>query len=86
MDSSNLFESVNTSFQYSISYERRPLNKEVSFRQLLPVPKFIKGLNPSLHIVQTASYEEMNPIARKITYKLLSLPSLVVFHCVVTRL
>ena len=34
---------------------------------LLPIPKFIKGLGPSLNIVQIAYYEEMNQIARKIT-------------------
>ena len=33
----------------------------------LPVPKFMKGLSPSLHVVQIASYEEMNTIIRKIT-------------------
>ena len=33
----------------------------------LPVLKFIKGLSPSLHTVQIASYGEMNPIIRKIT-------------------
>ena len=54
--------------------------------QQLPVPKFIKGLGPNLHVVQIASYEEMHPITRKITYKLVSLPSLVMFHCKVTRL
>ena len=45
-----------------------------------PFQKFIKRLGPSLHIVQIASYEEMNPIA--------SLPSLVIyilviFHCLI---
>ena len=48
--------------------------------QQLPVPKFIKGLGPNLHIVQIASYEEMHPITRNITYKLVSLPSLVMFQ------
>ena len=50
------------------------------------VPKVGNGLGPSLHIVQIASYGEMNTIARNITQKLVSLPSVVMFHCVVTRL
>ena len=28
---------------------------------ILPVPKFIERLSPGFHIVQIASYEEMNP-------------------------
>ena len=31
----------------------------------LPVPKLIKGLGPSLHIVQIERYNEMSAIARK---------------------
>ena len=41
-------------------------NLQQSTTHLL-VPKFMKGLGPSLHIVQIASYEEMNSITRKIT-------------------
>ena len=37
-------------------------------------------IGPSLHIKEIALYERMNPIARKITYKLVSLPSLDTFH------
>ena len=33
----------------------------------VPLPKFMKGLGPSLHIVQIASNEEMNAISIKIT-------------------
>ena len=58
----------------------------VTLMPKLPVPKLIKGVGPSLHIVRIAPYEQTNPIARKITKKLVSLPSLVVFYCVVTRL
>ena len=43
------------------------LNLRILVFGLLPVLKFIKGLGPSLHIVQIASYEKMNSITRKIT-------------------
>lgn len=33
----------------------------------VPVPKFTKGLGSSLHIAQIEWYQEMNPIAKKIT-------------------
>ena len=48
--------------------------------------RLIEGIGLSLRIVQIGSYEEMNPIVRKITKKLVNLPSLVMFHCVVIRL
>ena len=32
---------------------------------VLPVPKSIKGLNPSLHSVQIASYEKVTPFVQK---------------------
>ena len=52
----------------------------------VPVPKFIKGLGTSVRIVKITSYQKDNPTTRNISYKLVSLPSLVWFYCIVTGL